>query len=987
MKGHYTLLFLSIVSALSACGGGGGGNDNNNSPSNTLINPPSTTIVDSQSSSYTLSLYQYFNNSIFSVGSIIRNIYKQLSDKDYEQAKSGYGVYIALVDTGININQTVKNKDDISIIYKNLANISSKSISQSGQIVETNDYHGHGTQMTKIILDFASEAGISAAIVNNNQENSNNGVVYTEEAFVNMLLALKAGAKIDIINNSYAEKISESIKDEAQLYDANLDNQYAILKNSTMLPYYQTLVQKGALIIKATGNDDREFPDVLSALPLISPELEKGFLIVSAYDQIYGEKTQNACGELTKNWCITAPEKFLLPVLNSTSEFVAGGTSNATAYISALAARIKSRYDWFSAEDIKNALLTTAEDKGEQGVDAIWGHGLVNEENSLKGYGRFDYNVIFQVDGNKKIYFFDNDISGNGGMTKTGQDILVMNGNNTYQGDTIITQGELIVNANSLYSHHRINPNGILTIGDNVKSQTIRLANITNEGKLYVYANNLEINGNLDNRNGTILQAVGPYITVSGTANLMNSQFVLIGLKNGYSTKVGEERTLLYAGTILYDQDSFSFQVANNSLGELINHSYRLTDTELSVVFSRKDIGTVVRNSDQFTGRDSEIDNLEGLFSNIDQAVFRQYHNRIYDYSNAAKKYSDKLLKILANESSTTSISNNIVTTDNDTDTIVTNNAVAQALLQSQNVNQTLFEINTMTAVHTQELLATLKARQADNLIQRTLQISENTGMWIDTGFGRASSKQLADVKGKMRNNTQTVGFATPLANGEHIFSIQASRLSNQWSENYRSINKNINIKGIGIESSYVINPNNYWVAILAGYDHLKATTTYSKDSGHQYMLGIGVGKSLHLGTMTFMPNMSIKYTQLSGLNYILAQYNYGSVSVEKAKTMLTTGNVGLDFTMSLDSQQKWLLTGSMNVNQILTGKTNYVANYDNYLVNMRKTISNKRPEIAMKIGLSYQMTTSLRFYTNAQYNDGKYYTTHNINTGLQYIF
>jgi subtilase-type serine protease len=54
-----------------------------------------------------------------------------------------------------------------------------------------------------------------------------------------------------------------------------------------------------------------------------------------------------------------------------------------------------------------------------------------------------------------------NDISGHGGLTKQGIGTLVLTGNNTYSGPTLVNQGRLAING-SLQSAVTVNDGGIL---------------------------------------------------------------------------------------------------------------------------------------------------------------------------------------------------------------------------------------------------------------------------------------------------------------------------------------------------------------------------------------------------------------------------------------------------------------------------------------------------------------------------------------------
>ena len=249
-------------------------------------------------------------------------------------------------------------------------------------------------------------------------------------------------------------------------------------------------------------------------------------------------------------------------------------------------------------------------------------------------------------------------------MIKTGSDILVMNGNNTYTGNTEIRAGELVANGHSV-SHHIVGSGGKLTIGDS--SSTIRLGSVTNQGTLEVNQANLQINGSLNNRNGNINQAIGTRINISGNADLTNSSLTLTGVKNGYVTRQGNTEVLLNAEQGISSAAGFAVRYGTQ-LGELINNSYNITGKQVSVTTSRQQIGDVLRDQAGYTGRDKTISILDGLLDKLD-----------------ASKLGN-------------SITYGYVMPTNDEP--VAGAGIAQALLTSRALNKTVFGLSTETARH-----------------------------------------------------------------------------------------------------------------------------------------------------------------------------------------------------------------------------------------------------------------------------------------------
>ena len=904
-------LTLAVLTALlSACGGGGGGSGSD-------IRPDYNGGGN--------------NGNAGNNNRPVSETWQRAAAADKAEALSGDGAYIGLVDTGIKTDGTGL-RDRNSRISKQVIDV------DTNDLVASNDTVGHGTKMSEIILDTAPQAAINSGV---NSPNS----VYSSTGLYNLLLAMEQGAKVNILNNSYGGDVSSNN------ITVEYGKDYEKLKDSYLLPLYREFVNRGTLVLKATGNEDKNITDIGAALPLVAPELEKGFLAVSAYDQFRGEKTENACGELTKNWCITAPEIFSTYGIGS-EKIAFAGTSNATAYVSALSARIKSRYDWFTNEDIKNALITTATDKGAAGVDAVWGHGLVNESASLNGYGRFDKTHTFNVEGRKRAYFFDNDISGVGGMIKTGSDILVMNGNNTYTGNTEIRAGELVANGNSV-SSHIVGSGGKLTIGDS--ADTIRLGSVTNQGTLEVNQANLHINGSLNNQNGNIDQAIGTQINISGSANLANSSLTLTGVKQGYVTRQGNTEVLLNAEQGISNNTGFAVRYASQ-LGELINNSYTINSKQVSVTTSRQQIGDVLRDQASYTGRDKTISILDGLLDRLDASKLG--NSVTYGYSMPAS------------------------------DEPVQGAGIAHELLTTRTLNRTVFGLGTETARHAQEHTVNEKIARSSQTLQHALMSNPAGTMWVDMGYGTSHARHMADIHGESKDYSQSLGLARQFsANGKHGAALQLSNLSHKWTESYGGLDKKITTRGVGLEGAYTFNQGSYWLSALLGVDFLKAKTHLGSDRGNQYLFGVAAGKVFNFERFSIMPSLSLQHARINGLDYNLNRYGADLVSADDVKTHETSATLGVDGLWKIDEKGKWTLNAGLKLREILNGKTRYTANYGGIKTNVSESYSGHRPNIAITAGTSYHITDNFNVYLNGAYENGRYRNKRAVNVGLGWKF
>ena len=140
-----------------------------------------------------------------------------------------------------------------------------------------------------------------------------------------------------------------------------------------------------AIFVWAAGNEYNFQSSSLSAMPRVIPELNGHFVNVVAWDsQTQSLATfSNACG-VTMNYCITAPGTNLK---SSASNATLDGTSFAAPIVSAAIAVIREAFPYMKSNEITNLLFTTARDLGASGVDAIYGHGMLDMERATRPVG------------------------------------------------------------------------------------------------------------------------------------------------------------------------------------------------------------------------------------------------------------------------------------------------------------------------------------------------------------------------------------------------------------------------------------------------------------------------------------------------------------------------------------------------------------------------------------------------------------------------
>lgn len=271
--------------------------------------------------------------------------------------------------------------------------------------------------------------------------------------------------------------------------------------------------RSGVLTIFAAGNDyNLNNPDAIAGLGYFVPEIAPNWMTVAALQQNPDTSSSNPyvistfssrCG-YTASFCVSAPgTRIYSAVIGGTSleDLTQGyanknGTSMAAPHAAGAAAVLMERFPYMSGAQIASVLRTTATDMGAPGIDSLYGWGMINLDKGIRGpgmlvteqdipeelriaggYGPSQFvadlpGVGALVDAGRSterrcndlscvLDLWSNDISGHGGLTKQGIGTLVLSGNNTYAGPTLVNQGRLAVNG-SLQSTVTVNDGGVL---------------------------------------------------------------------------------------------------------------------------------------------------------------------------------------------------------------------------------------------------------------------------------------------------------------------------------------------------------------------------------------------------------------------------------------------------------------------------------------------------------------------------------------------
>ncbi|MBH2584177.1 autotransporter outer membrane beta-barrel domain-containing protein [Serratia marcescens] len=400
--------------------------------------------------------------------------------------------------------------------------------------------------------------------------------------------------------------------------------------------------RSGVVTIFAAGNDGNlNNPDAMAGLAYFVPDIAPNWLSVASLQDPtntgdYSISTfSSRCG-YTASLCVSAPgTRVYSSVIEGTSveNLTTGyakysGTSMAAPHVAGSVAVLMERFPYLNGAQVADVLKTTATDMGAPGIDALYGWGMINLGKAINGPGMLvtveDIPAEFRIpdptgvaygptqfvvdlpgvgavlDKGKPtervcssdlcgLDFWSNDISGHGGLTKQGIGTLVLTGNNTYAGPTLVNQGRLAVNG-SVTSAVSVQNGGIVGGSGTVGSLTARQGGTVAPGNSI---GTLNVAGNVSFEPGSRYAVeVGPNgqsdrIQSSGSATIGGGE-VAVTLENSPNLLTQNEvRSLLgQQYTILSAQQGVSGQfdaVAPNYLFLGTGLSYQPTGVTLSV--------------------------------------------------------------------------------------------------------------------------------------------------------------------------------------------------------------------------------------------------------------------------------------------------------------------------------------------------------------------------------------------------------------------
>ena len=704
LKSKMMLIALASILFVSCGGGGGGGGGGaTNLPVNPGTNPGTPKTIEdtfptvdtgldkSNMSALKTNLYNAQRNS----GASIPND---------NSAVDGSGVKVAVLDSNFvdAVRTTAEDKDGHSITPRRNENLTDiytdiEIISPSQPYIE-NAIPGtsinatkmeHGEEVLEVIgdLDYAPN-NLATTIGSTNRANNKIGLIVgsigwnyqyvdpengstktrvggilTTKEIYDAAMAKFGSQSVKIFNQSFGSDDSyDSSKFRTYRGEGNLPLTFEQMnlgdQPNFMLPYFRDAVEnKGGLFIWSAGNKANQNASVEAGFPYFDKRLEPGWISVVGVSAKKGSQ-YNVLDDLSKAgseaayWSISADEDGVLKItsISPPDGSIGAGSSYAAPKVTRAAALVYDKYDWMTADQIRQTLFTTT-DKTELTQDPVtmseanlrnvtmfpdstYGWGMLNERRALKGPGAFmdiskygDTSIFKANLPAGKVSYFDNDIYGNGGLEKLGAGTLHLTGNNSFSGGSKVTEGTLEIHqihsspiTVGLGGTLVLNPKAIVgydTSGFSLVG-TVDPQKITDSGIKVKNYGNVKFNGNTAIIGGDYVAYTGSTtqvgfknaVKVLGTIRIENANISV--LSNDYITKN-------VTATIMEGQ-SVEGNIANVETNGMRTASAEVRDGKVIATLSRQNVVDYV-GEDASASTKNVAENVEKVFEDLDNKI------------------------------------------------------------------------------------------------------------------------------------------------------------------------------------------------------------------------------------------------------------------------------------------------------------------------------------------------------------------------------
>ncbi len=316
----------------------------------------------------------------------------------YSLGLTGAGVTVAVVDTPIYAEHS--ELEGKVVAEYDICKVENDSSCAPDDLDELLTQGNHGTHV----------AGIIGAKRDSTQMH---GVAY-DANLVSLAFTERWNGGLSVVLEDLADGITGAVGEGARVFNnswgsSSLEDNSSIFDDSTLRAAAADAIEQGSVFVWAAGNSYSENTDLganntsqEAKAALKHAELMGGFVNVVnlVYDNTAGawvisnelegsdqQSNSQICG-VTMNYCLGAPGTNIYSSVGVDGVYdTYSGTSMAAPMVSGGIAILFQAFPYVETSDILDLLFATAEDLGAQGVDEVYGHGMMNLAAALEPSG------------------------------------------------------------------------------------------------------------------------------------------------------------------------------------------------------------------------------------------------------------------------------------------------------------------------------------------------------------------------------------------------------------------------------------------------------------------------------------------------------------------------------------------------------------------------------------------------------------------------
>lgn len=319
----------------------------------------------------------------------------------YQRGYAGAGIQVAVLDTGLDTSHSeFTNRVTPGNGFDFVTNTAGQPAASS--------LNSHGTEVAGVIAanrNFVGMHGVAydSTVVPLRVFDASGGAIASFAAAINYA---RTNTQARILNGSYGPDDAWHTNFEPLGYQGIVTNPEIAEADA-----YKAYVNAGGILVFPAGNAYQIAPNLASNptgpgfLPFIKPananivgatngayrdengnvlstadysSLQPQTIVVAGVDKSNVISSfSNRCG-VAAQWCMVAPDENIFTTTTGGGYATVSGTSFAAPQVAGALAILKQEFPNLTAAQIVSRLLNTATDLGAPGVDAVYGHGLLN---------------------------------------------------------------------------------------------------------------------------------------------------------------------------------------------------------------------------------------------------------------------------------------------------------------------------------------------------------------------------------------------------------------------------------------------------------------------------------------------------------------------------------------------------------------------------------------------------------------------------------